>query len=560
MGKDINKDSVFKILLGVLCAVAIASVGLFHEWTSCAVSVLLSVWLFAKILKLKSFSFNLNLTSISAIVTVFIYGISVFWAVDKGMAFVGFLKFLPVLLFCLSLFIGSGAEEFIKRYLPVFIAALVVVCASLMQIPALKDYFSVAGRFSGSFQYPNAFALLVLVAELLVFSAPFKRFIKIILFAVLIFGLIYTGSRTVFVLALVANLCVILWQIKFSKKAVFLSLALFFAAVAVSIVLAFVRVYPFDRLLTISFSESTFIGRLLYFKDAAPVILKHPFGLGYLGYFYTQTTFQTGVYSVKYIHNDILQIALDIGWIPAVLLVCAVLKSIFSRGVPFENRVILSVMFLHSLFDFDLQFIALFMLMFVFMKRDCGKSVKCDKAAPLFVITLLSLASLYFSVALGLYSFGKTEAANGMYPYNTDNKIKMLMGLDESEDPGEIADSIIEQNEYVYYAYGEKARNAYKQGDFEQVIKYKNLLFDYAPLVYDEYEEYCYMLINGIALYNEAGDFDSAEICRRQLIATKKKYTENLETVSDLGYKTKDKPNEKFPDDIEEYIEKLKQE
>ncbi|MBO4432061.1 MAG: O-antigen ligase family protein, partial [Clostridia bacterium] len=430
-GKTINKDSVFKILLGALLAITLASVGLFHEWTSCAAAVLISIWLFARIIKLKDFSLNINATSVLATVLVFMYGISVFWAADKGMAFVGFLKFLPVLLFCLSLFVESGAEAFIKRYLPVFIAALVVVCASLMQIPALKDYFSVAGRFSGSFQYPNTFALVALIAELLVFSSSFKRPVKIILALILLFGLIYTGSRTVFILAIIANVCMIFSQIKFSKKAAYLSLAVFFAAVAVSLILAFVGVYPFDRILTIKFTESTFVGRLLYFKDAAPVILKHPFGLGYLGYFYTQTTFQTGIYSVKYIHNDILQIALDIGWIPAALFVFAVIKSIFSKGVPFENRVILSVIFLHSLFDFDLQFVAVFMLTFVFMKRDSGKTVKTDKAAPLFVITLLSLLSLYFSVALGLYSFGKNEAADDMYPYNTDNKIKMLMISEE---------------------------------------------------------------------------------------------------------------------------------
>ena len=242
-------------------------------------------------------------------------------------------------------------------------------------------------------------------------------------------------------------------------------MAAFVAVLGISLALAFLNVSPFSRILKINFGASTFIGRFLYFKDAAPMILRHPFGIGYLGYFYTQTTFQTGVYSVKYIHNDILQFALDIGWIPAAVFAGAVIKSIFSKGVSFENRVILSVMFLHCLFDFDLQFIAVFMLMLVFMKRDSGKTVKIKKAAVLSCATVLAALSLYFSVALALFTFGKTEASNSMYPYNTDNLIKMLKVYGGTNEAQDIADSIIENNEYVYYAYAEKARAAYTEGD-----------------------------------------------------------------------------------------------
>ncbi|MBR6902678.1 MAG: hypothetical protein IKN39_02165 [Clostridia bacterium] len=160
-------------------------------------------------------------------------------------------------------------------------------------------------------------------------------------------------------------------------------------------------------------------------------------------------------------------------------------------------------------------------------------------------------------MALALSLFGNTEASRSMYPYNTDNNIKMLISLNRTGKYEEIADSIIEQNEYAYIAYGEKARGAYYKGDFTSLIRYKNLVFEYAPLNYNEYEEYCYMLINGVMLYNNAGDRNSAEICKRQILLTKKEYESNLEKVSGLGLKIKDKPKQRFPDDIETYIYKL---
>ena len=73
----------------------------------------------------------------------------------------------------------------------------------------------------------------------------------------------------------------------------------------------------FRRVLSLSFTESTFVGRFLYYMDALPQILRRPFGMGYMGYYYDQLSVQTGVYSVMYLHNDLFQLVLDTGWIPA---------------------------------------------------------------------------------------------------------------------------------------------------------------------------------------------------------------------------------------------------
>ena len=158
--------------------------------------------------------------------------------------------------------------------------------------------------------------------------------------AVLVFGILYSGSRFVFVLAFI-SVIVALFINKSKKKALFslLSLGVPAAGVAVYGICAG-RFGTLTRFLTTSFDSSTLLGRALYWLDALPEILSHPFGHGYMDYYLTQSSFQSGVYSVRYMHNDVLQFAFDIGWIPAVLFAALFIYHIFKKGTMPEIRLI----------------------------------------------------------------------------------------------------------------------------------------------------------------------------------------------------------------------------
>ena len=127
------------------------------------------------------------------------------------------------------------------------------------------------------------------------------------------------------------------------------------------------------RFLTISTQSSSLNGRLLYYFDALPVVLKNPFGLGYYGYYFSQGSFQTGVYSVVSIHNDILQFLLDIGWVPTILFVVAIVISVFSKRISYTQRLLLIVLIGHSLFDFDLQFVSMMFIIILCMDFEIGR-------------------------------------------------------------------------------------------------------------------------------------------------------------------------------------------
>lgn len=532
--------------------------GGFNEYVGCVLSAIISVLLIVKIAQNRNFVVNINITSLSIAVITLLYLISCFYAVDSGMAFVGFLKFLPVLLYMLLLMQDKGIKEHLIALLPYVALALGVLSLVLMYIPITKDYFTVSDRLAGFFQYPNTFALFLLVGELTALSKEKLKPIDIISALLLIILLLFTGSRAVFILAVFSNVLIIFFR-KGKKVKILLGIVVAVLAVAVLLMLPlFNNSEIFSRYFTISFTESTFVGRLLYYFDAFPLILRHPFGLGYMGYYYVHQSIQTGVYSVMFIHNDFLQLLLDVGWIPCLLFVVGIIKSFFRKGNSAGKRIILLTVFLHCLFDFDLQFVSMFFILLLFLNYNDGKQFELKKGAVfVFSFVITGLLSLYFAVALGLAHFGFNQAADSMFPGNTQNKVDLLIAEDDIVAQNEIADRIISQNEYVQIAYSAKARYAFSQGDFESLISYKNKIFQIAPFSYDEYEDYCYMLIQGIQLYKQAGDEYSTEVCEQQLLKTADRLDRLDDKLSNLGRKIVDQPKTDLPDDIVKYINSL---
>ena len=89
-----------------------------------------------------------------------------------------------------------------------------------------------------------------------------------------VFGIIMSGSRTVFVLTAVAVIWV--FAAKSSGKKVIISVLAAGAVVAVILAVAAGSAGILERFTNISFGASTFLGRILYVQDALPLILKHP--------------------------------------------------------------------------------------------------------------------------------------------------------------------------------------------------------------------------------------------------------------------------------------------
>lgn len=549
MLKNKSTNSVFLLF-------CLFSVGLFNEYLSCIASALILIRLIYIVLRQKSFSFRLNWVLLTVCVIVFTNLLSLFWAVDRGTAIIGFLKYLPVLLFLIMAQQGENAEDF-TAVLPIGAVIMTCISAPLSFIPKLSAYFTVAGRLSGFFQYSNTYALFALISLIVLLSGGMKKIYEWFFAAVILFGILYSGSRTVFIIMLIAVPAAVI--VSRNKKLIITSCALLTVGILGAVIYAFAtdNFAGIGRFLTLSLKESTFLGRLLYYKDALPIILKHPFGLGFMGYYYMQQSFQTGVYSVMYVHNDFLQIMLDIGWIPAALLIFTVVRSFFKKGAGAVRRIIILTFCAHSCFDFNFAFAAMFLLFILLLDWNSGRKVTVNSIAPVITAgTVLTLVSVYFGTALFLSYIKRDETALKLYPFNTVSQLRLLTAAESTDDMYETAEDIIGRNKYISACYSAISKYYYSQGDFQKVMEYKRLTLDCAPYSTEEYNEYAYMLIMGIQLYERAGDSVSANYCRYELLDIPERLNRVKEKTDKIGYLIKDKPDLSLKEEINDYISK----
>lgn len=533
--------------------------GGFNEYVSCGISALISVYLVYRIFKTKKIFINLNLFSISVFLISGVYGLSAIWAIDSGMAFIGFLKFLPVSLYLFGLWQDNKSN--IIDSVPVFASILVLISMIGMHISITENFFTVSGRLAGFFQYPNTFALFLLVCELLLMSKEKFEILDYICIGLLIIGLLYTGSRTAFVIALLTNLVLMVLKLRTgqNKKYYLITFVIMLATIIAVLIL---NKEILGRYMSISVLESTFVGRILYWFDALPLLLKYPFGMGYLGYSYYQTIIQTGVYTVKYIHNDFLQLFLDIGWIPTVIFMTAIILILLKSKQTFAKKIIISAICLHSFFDFNLQFTVIFLILITLCNNESGKTIVINKKTVLVygALIIIVIVNIYMGIHLLLSTFHKNDIAQKLYPYNTENMIAILETETNLEKANDIADKIIEQNQITYIPYSIKSKYYYSIGNIDALISAKHTVFEKNPFKYEEYEEYCEMLIACISRYYETGDIESVKYCINELIRTKEFLEQNRNLLSDLGKKIKDQPQTKLSDSVLFFINRFLEE
>lgn len=516
----------------------------------CCVSAVMSVILLAVIVYIFVHSsilflyFDINLIAITCLTAG--YFLTSLWAIDSWMAFMGGIKFLPVCLFFLILCQIPAQKELLIQLLPLFGSLMTLISFVMMQFFVFQDYVSVAGRLSGFFQYPNTYALFMLVCMLIsTYSInPQKTiWISICHTAIALVGIYLSGSRTVIVLTAFALLFISILKKRLRPYSL-LGLGLFI------IVIAVLFFYGYEsgiaaRLISTAKNASTFWGRLLYFKDALKLIMAHPFGMGYYGYYFIQSEIQTGVYSVVNVHNEFLQIILDIGILPAFLIYGAILHSLTSKNISERNRLILLIITLHSLFDYDFQFLTIFFILLLFLELENERKIRISVSTKVLAVISL-LASIWACTTIGLSDFffikGNFQKSVHFYSKNTMAKIELLKKASNAEEMEKLADSILETNKHVAIANSAKARAAFSDGNVENFIKYKLLAIQQAPYQYEEYTDYLDCLTHCVNLYLQTNDLHSAEYCIEQAEKIPQ-MLENLEVkTSSLGWQIKDQP------------------
>ncbi len=556
-----KKEQNGKVLfLKIFLFLAVLLAGGYHVFVSGALSVVLCVYLIIEASKGEG-EIKLSFPLISLLLIPLAYLAATIWAVDRGTAIFGFVKFLPVGLFALCIHSLTREEKGeILNAVPVSGAVLGVLSYLLSFLPTFSEYFLVADRLGGSFQYPNTFALYCLAGIVILLTKKELQAKDWIMSALLSGCIFLSGSRTVFIFLLITAFILF---IRLPKKAK-ISLAALLGGVillSISVVLVTDSVQTVGRFLTISLESSTLNGRILYYLDALPVILKNPLGLGYYGYYFSQGSFQTGVYSVAFIHNDLLQLLLDIGWVPTILLLITAGLSFFSGESSFREKMLIFIIAGHSLFDFNLQFVSMFLLLALCADYEKWQliPVKAGRLLTYSLSSVLLLVSLYFSVVHGLYYIGETEMVEEIYGAHTQTEMELMSNEDDYTEIEKYADSILRRNEYISIAYDAKANAAFSQGDFEKVVEYKEKAIECSPYAIDEYNDYCEKMLIGATLYKRAGNERGEIYCNDRLVKIKKSLEKLEERTSFFGKRIDDEPQYDLLPEYEDYIKELKQ-
>lgn len=550
--KEINPEP-----LKVFIASAPFLFGIYYEWASGLACLFLLAYLGYCYKRKGSILVTASAALIAAAVLAVFYGISALWAVDSGMALFGLLKFLPLPVFVLA----KNQLEKEKRkelldYIPVSGLIMIILSGVLSLIPVINIYFIVNKRLAGFFQYPNTFALYLLIGIIILLTQEKWNRKNIFILLGLSAGIIVTGSRTGLILFVFTILWYCLWVKNIKVRLGMLGILLFFAIITGVYVFVTGDTASIGRYFTTSFSSSTFLGRLLYFKDSLPIIVKHPLGLGYMGYYFMQGSFQTGVYSVVNVHNELLQILLDIGWIPAGICVWAVIKGFCSGNM--KKRMLIAAIILHSMLDFNLQFVSILFILFTAIDSESKHIIKVKKRSILIPLTVfLTVLSLYFGVDSALYYLKMYSAAAAVYPGNTNALMEILTESESVEDMEKISDQILVMNPTNPLAVNAKARVSYSKGNFGDMIRYKLQALEYYRYNLSEYLDYFNMLYVGYQLYIENNDMDSAQICVDHILEIPDMLEEVSKETDPIAYNIDDKPELELPEEYQMILQTL---
>ena len=441
--------------LAMLLTISVFCYGLYEYWCALLAGAFLALLLYRTVKKGKTIAFPLSLPSAAIYIAVLFYLISMCWATDKGMAFFGFLKYLPIPLFIVLSATAGVDRERLLRSLARAGGFSVAICLPLCVIPEIRDFFFTNGRFSGTFQYANIYGLFLLASVVILCEKKISLKSDYALCALCTLGVFLTGSRSLLVFAAVVFVVLIFvnWRVALVSA----------SGVLVAALLAIILTTgeTLQRAVNLSFTAGEWLNRLAYYQDGFRLILENPFGLGHLGWWYMQPVIQTSVYNVRLIHCWPLQAALDIGAIPALLLITAAIALFFNKRNGYKAKLLIALILGHGLIDFDLSYLSVVFILVLFLPND--RLVKASvtgrrMAIPLALCSIAAIASLWLGIASFLSFSNRDKAAAMLYPLYTEAMERAIVTEPDPEQAFYWADRILNLNPYVFDAYVVKSK------------------------------------------------------------------------------------------------------
>ncbi len=473
--------------------------------------------------------------------------VSVCVGIDRGESIFGLFRLIAILVMGLAMQqLDEKDKEFFLSMIPVA-GLLSIAGCFLWCLPFFEEWVSMSGRVNGPFGYANTMALF-LILGIIILEHNGKRRDRAAQF-ILMIGLLATGSRTAFVI-----LCgYLIWNF-ISYKGRDRFILFFFLGVAglIGVIsLAGGNLYAMSRFLKLSINASTLQGRFLYWEDAIRMLIKRPAGLGYMGYFYFQQAEQTGVYSVRFVHNEWIQWVLDYGILAGVGLAIYLYSQCRWDKMPLVDKELLCVISIYSFFDFHLQFFAIILIVLLLIPRGekvwrCDEGRRKQRGWKYGLLAAIGLSGcMCFSMGMAEYYADRKEywQAVKWNQFSAQYKQEYLFQSKDLDAAAAYAEKLLQGNQYLYAAYLIKSNAAAQNGQLDDFIVNRRKRLRLRKYEIDEYEDYFGMLFNWYVNACEKKDVQEMEICRSAMRDIPRILSEVKRETSLRAYRIKDKPD-----------------
>ena len=555
--------------LAIIIGIMPFLIGTFYDFTVFLVALIFSSILLGIFIKNKKIKIEINNMFLLSVILFVFSLLGIFWTIDKNDAIIGTLRFLSLVIFSILLMQCKKEEkEKILNIIPYSGLLMLIFSIIIGFIPNLRDIvFSESNRITGLFQYSNVFALYLLIGFIIItnkkkteeknvknkkteeknkeknrekFLEKIKKYSPIICGIILLIGILMTGSRTTFIITTIYIIYLCFRKENKYRKIYGITYAVILILLGIYVLIT-KNIETIGRIFTISMDSSTLLGRILYWKDGLNLLLDNIFGYGYMGYSYKIYEIQTGMYYTKFVHNDYLQMALDIGIVPLIIFIVSLVKSIFSKNNSKLNKIILIVIMLHMFLEFDLQFMIIFYILLICLEEKSYKEYEIEKSITSYLtIGIVILVYGYYGVACFMNYIKQDKIAINMLGNFTEAKINVMNSTENINTANRLADEILENNKYAYQAYGIKAIYYLQNNEFDKMIemKKKEIALDkYNPQVYEDYVLYLSQVLEKYA----------KEQNNEEIIKYSKYIFEVEDMIEDVKNKT-DKITEKLQD------------
>lgn len=546
-----NGSTLFP-LFGILTFVLPFAAGGFHGYTAAAAALVL---LWALVLKSREnggLTVQLDLTTAALFSVVAAMVLSPLWSQDKGMSVFGTLHWLPALLYWL--YLGQCSREQRERALGLVPhCGAVMVAASMILLSFFSRQLTVNGRLAGFFQYPNTFAAFLLAGYIL--CAAGERRQKLPMLVLLAGGVILSGSRTAFLLLMSAAIG--LGLLRKNRQGM--------AMLVLSMVMGILLGYGAEKLGLLPQAQryqelddgGTFFARLLYWQDALPLIGSNPLGIGHLGWRSLQGSVQTGRYATAYLHNGLLQLALDAGWLPAGLMAAALLQGILCKGQPPETRLLLAILCLYCLVDFHTEYLVIWVILLSLLPKSRGKKVMLHRKGFINgAAALIAALCLWLGTAEGLYYSGNVDACLALAPFHTD-AVEAKLAWSEPEQQLPLADKLLSLDDHRSRGWNTKAWAARDRGDWETMIAMKQKAIACDRYNESQYLDYVNCLYMSMQTCLQRGEETAAWTLAETILTVPPMIEKRNEAISSLAGATGDNNTLTLPESYESLFSQL---